>query len=309
MKKIIQYFRNKLFSALATQFSYELKSLKSQISEELKIHHSSKLNAVTQKQLFHFYSNELAKGHKFDFNATGFRNLSQFEEDGLILFILAAIGIKSRTFVDIGSANGINSNCANLAINFGFHGLFIDGDENLIQEGRSFYNTHPDTWLYPPKFECAFIKRENINELIKKNGFSGEIDLLSIDIDGNDYWVWDALEIVDPRVVIIETHIEYGMRSVVVPYDKNYSFSNSDNKPHGASAPAMLKLAKSKGYRLVGANKFGFNLIFVKVDEAMHQLPAVDLTEMTGHPRYAERLYEQKSIDEWINLGLLSSLD
>jgi len=309
MKKIIKCLRNKLFSALATQLSYELKTRSAQISEGLHKYHSSKISAVAQKQLFHFYSNELAKGHKFDLNTTGFRNLSQFEEDGLILFILAAIGIKSRTFLDIGSANGINSNCANLAINFGFHGLFIDGDENLIQEGRSFYNAHPDTWLYPPKFECAFIKRENINELIKKNGFSGEIDLLSIDIDGNDYWVWDALEIVDPRVVIIETHIEYGMRSVVVPYDKNYSFSNSDNKPHGASAPAMLKLARSKGYRLVGANKFGFNLIFVKVDEAMHQLPAVDLIEMTGHPRYAERLYEQKSIDEWINLGLLSSLD
>ena len=161
----------------------------------------------------------------------------------------------------------------------------------------------------PPKFECAKVTRENINSLIKTNGISGEIDLLSIDIDGNDYWIWDALETVDPRVVIIETHIEYGMRSVVVPYDKNYSFSDSDHKPHGASVPAMVKLAKSKGYRLVGANKFGFNLIFVKGDEGTHRLPTIESIDITTHPRYSERLYEQKSIDEWIDLGFLSSVD
>lgn len=299
MKKIIKYLRNKLFSALATQLLYELKTRSAQVSEELHKYHSSKISAVAQKQLFHFYSNELAKGNKFDLNTTGFRNLSQFEEDGLILFILAAIGIKSRTFVDIGSANGINSNCANLAINFGFHGLFIDGDENLIQEGRSFYNAHPDTWLYPPKFECAFIKRENINELIKKNGFGGEIDLLSIDIDGNDYWIWDALEVINPRIVIIETHIELGSQSIVVPYDENFSISDKHPDYFGASAPAMVKLAESKGYRLVGTNRFGFNTIFVKGDEGLSVLPKIDLSDTIIHPRHIEKLLNPKLLEKY----------
>ena len=309
MKKMLRLLRRKLFSSLTTQFSYEFNCLKKDILEETRLQNGVRINSVAQKQLFHFYKSVLEQGQNIDLSTTGFRNYSQFEEDGLLLFILAAIGIKSRSFVDIGSANGINSNCANLALNFGFHGLFIDGDADLINEGRNYYKTHPDTWLYPPKFECAKVTRENINSLIKANGIGGVVDLLSIDIDGNDYWIWDALETVDPRVVIIETHIEYGMRSVVVPYDKNYSFSDSDHKPHGASAPAMVKLAKSKGYRLIGANKFGFNLIFVRDDEGIHQLPAIDLIDITTHPRYSERLYEQKSIDEWIDLGFLSSLD
>ena len=309
MKKILRFLRGKIFSSLTTQFSYEINCLKKDILEETRLQNGVQINSVAQKQLFHFYKSVLEQGQNIDLSTTGFRNYSQFEEDGLLLFILAAIGIKSRSFVDIGSANGINSNCANFALNFGYHGLFIDGDADLINEGRNYYKTHPDTWLYPPKFECSKVTRENINSLIKTNGISGEIDLLSIDIDGNDYWIWDALETVDPRVVIIETQIEYGMRSVVVPYDKNYSFSDSDHKPHGASAPAMIKLAKSKGYRLVGANKFGFNLIFVKGDEGTHHLPTIDSIDLTTHPRYSERLHEQKSIDEWIDLGFLSSLD
>jgi hypothetical protein len=309
MKKILRFLRRKIFSSLTTQFSYEINCLKKDILEETRLQNGVRINSVAQKQLFHFYKSVLEQGQNIDLQTTGFRNYSQFEEDGLLLFILAAIGIKSRSFVDIGSANGINSNCANLALNFGFHGLFIDGDADLINEGINYYKTHPDTWLYPPKFECAKVTRENINSLIKTNGISGEIDLLSIDIDGKDYWIWDALETVDPRVVIIETHIEYGMRSVVVPYDKNYSFSDSDHKPHGASVSAMVKLAKSKGYRLVGANKFGFNLIFVKGDEGTHHLPTIESIDITTHPRYSERLYEQKSIDEWIDLGFLSSVD
>ena len=259
---------------------------------------------VTQKQLFHFYSTTLCQGHKIDLQTTGFRNYSQFEEDGLILFVLAAIGIKNRTFVDIGSANCINSNCANLALNFGFHGLFIDGDKKLIEEGRSFYQTHPETWLYPPKFESALVKTNNINELIEKNGFKGEIDILSIDIDGNDYWIWESLEIINPRVVIIETHIELGPQAIVVPYDESFCISEEKPDYFGASAPAMVKLAERKGYRLVGTNRFGFNLIFVKGDEGNEVLPKVELHDILKHPRHFERLIPPEKLKElkFVNL-------
>jgi hypothetical protein len=94
---------------------------------------------------------------------TGFRCFSQFEEDGLILFIMAALSIQEGVFLDLGSADGVNSNCANLALNFGWRGTFIDGNEASIAKGRAFYEAHPDTWAYPPVFVCAIINRENIN--------------------------------------------------------------------------------------------------------------------------------------------------
>ena len=135
---------------------------------------------------------------------------SQFEEDGKLLFIFAAMGLSSGTFVDIGAADGINSNCANLALNFGWHGVFIDGNRGNIRRGEKFYGEHPDTRLYPSKFVHAMVTRENVNDLLRTASVPANVDLMSIDIDGNDYWVWDAMDAITPKVVIIETHIEFG---------------------------------------------------------------------------------------------------
>lgn len=196
----------------------------------------------------------------------GFRVFSQFEEDGYLLYLAAVLELEPRTFVDIGSSDGINSNCANLAINLGWHGLFIDGNEGAISAGRQFYANHPDTSLHPPIFSHAFIKAENINDLISCAGIRGRIGIVSIDLDGNDCWVWKALEVVSPAVVIIETHIEFGMGNIAVPYDPEYFYPGKHPDYHGASAGAMVSLARKKGYRLVGANRYGFNLIFVRND-------------------------------------------
>jgi hypothetical protein len=230
----------------------------------------------------------------------GYRVFSQFDEDGILLFLFAVIGIKSETFVDIGSGDGIhNSNCANLAINFGWLGLFIDGNESLIARGREFYSKHPDTFLYPPQFVHAMVTRENVNQLIKDAGFEGEVDLLSIDIDGNDYWVWDALEVVQPRVVIIETHIEFGFRNIVVPYDREYVYPGRHPDYHGASPVAMVNLARRRGYRLVGSNRFGFNTIYVRNEEGADLIPTVSVEAILRHPRNRERFELFEAIKDW----------
>lgn len=299
MIQMLKSLRNKFFSKLKTQLSHEIVAARDNIINEIRKEHGTRINSVGQKQLFHFYKFALGKGERIDLSNTGFRNYSQFEEDGLILFILAAIGIKSRTFVDVGSANGINSNCANLALNFGFHGLFVDGDNDLIEEGRAFYSTHPETWLYPPKLESALVKKDNINELIEKNGIKGEVDVLNIDIDGNDYWIWEALDIIEPRIVIIETHIELGSQPIAVPYDETFCISEKQPDYFGASAPAMVKLAERKGYRLVGTNRFGFNTIFVKGDEGNEILPKVELNDVLKHPRHFERLIPPEKLKEF----------
>jgi hypothetical protein len=229
----------------------------------------------------------------------GARIFSQFEEDGLLLYLDAVLELEHRTFVDIGAADGINSNCANLALNLGWHGLFIDGNPELVARGRRFYQEHPDTQLWPPVFVQAFITRENINRLILDAGFSGPIGIMSIDIDGNDYWVWEAVSAVDPAVVVIETHIEFGMRNIVVPYDAQHVYPGKHPDYFSASPVAMLRLAGRKGYRLVGANRYGFNLFFVKRGLHEDRVPEVSLESVLTHPRYRARLDRFEAIKDW----------
>jgi hypothetical protein len=153
--------------------------------------------------------------------------------------------------------------------------------------------------MYTPKFTCAKVTAENINKLVSDADLSGDIDLLSIDIDGNDYWVWKALDQVSPNVVIIETHVEFGMHNIVVPYDPNYVYPGKHPVYHGASPIAMVNLAKSKGYRLVGANELGFNFIFVKNGLGDEQLPEVSVESVLTHPSVRESWSRFAPIKDW----------
>jgi len=254
---------------------------------------------ITQRQLFHQYSQMVKKGDLLPLNETGFRVFSQFEEDGKLLFIFSIIGMKHKTFVEIGSDDGVNSNSANLYFNFGWHGLFVDGNPKSIKRGIKFFNKYPQPWFYKPKFTCAKVTLENVNELIEGAGYCGEIGLLSIDIDGNDYWVWDAITAVDPQVVIIETHNEFGMNNIVVPYDPEYFYPGKHPIYHGASPLAMNKLANKKGYRLVGANELGFNFIFVKNGLADKELPEVSVESVLTHPSVEEGYKKFEAIKDW----------
>ncbi len=147
---------------------------------------------------------------------TGFRVFSRFETDGMLLFIFSVPGMTNKTFVEIGSDDGVNRNSANLYFKFGWRGLFIDGNLASIKRGKRFFKNYPHPWFYQPKFLHAMVNRENVNDLIRGQGFEGEVGFLSTDIDGNDYWVWDALEVIDPQVVIIEL-ISLSVIAVIIP--------------------------------------------------------------------------------------------
>jgi mRNA-degrading endonuclease RelE of RelBE toxin-antitoxin system len=254
---------------------------------------------IAQRQLFHYYQDCKNKGSLPRLKDTGFRVFSQFEEDGKLLFIFSVLGMEKKTFIEIGSDDGINSNSANLYFNFGWHGLFIDGNKKSIKRGKRFFSKYPHPWFYAPKFVCAMVKRENINQLIEDAGFKGEIGLLSIDIDGNDYWVWDALDVVQPQVVIIETHNEFGFEDIVVPYDPDYFYPGKHPVYHGASPVAITKLAKQKGYRLVGANELGFNFIFVRNGLGDEFIPEVTVESVLQHPSVAEGMTKFQEIKDW----------
>ena len=251
---------------------------------------------ITQRQLYHYYRDRLVSGHSLPLSETGFRVFSQFEEDGMLLYVFSVIGMGSKTFVEIGSDDGINSNCANLAFNFGWSGLFVDSNPESIRRGQRFYAKYPHPWMYQPQFRCAAVSPDNVNDLLSSNGMTGEIELLSIDIDGDDYWIWNAIEAIQPKVVVIETHVRFGFNNIVVPYGRSSSTDFATH--HGASPIAMVKLGKQKGYRLIGANQLGFNFIFLKNTLAVIELPEVVVQDVLRHPSVTKSIREFKMTGE-----------
>ena len=194
---------------------------------------------------------------------------SQNGEDGLLLYILSKIGISNKTFVEFGMETGRECNLANLAINFGWNGLFMDGGEKNIASARNYYHEIGRFETDKINIQQCFVTRENINREITNFGITAEIDVLSIDIDGNDYWIWQAIDCITPRVVIIEYNASFGPeRSITVNYDPAFSRYRKHRSGwyHGASLTALTKLGKEKGYRLVCADSKGCNAFFVRDD-------------------------------------------
>ena len=232
-----------------------------------------------QAILRHLYldSNELSYPSKL--SAQRFRLVSQNEEDGMTWALLSEIGATNRRFVDIGCGlNGGNSGF--LARECGWSGLMIDADQRKADRAARRYGSRV-------KGVAAWVTRDNINELLEKQGVDRDVDLLSIDVDGVDYWIWDALERCSPRVVIIEYNALFGSsRSVAVPYDHNFDRralgwvdeEHADWARHfyGASLSALTKLGGRKGYRLVAAEPAGTNAYFLRNDVGS-EIPACEV--------------------------------
>jgi hypothetical protein len=249
----------------------------------------SSIEAVQQK----IFLQQLAAraGEKIDLSSHGFAAYSQTDEDGLLLAVFAALGMGRRLAVEICAGTGNECNSANLIVHHGWHALLVDGSADNVAIGRRFYEWHPNTAPYPPVFIQSWVTRENVNELLAGAGFTGEIDLLSLDIDGMDYWIWEALNVVQPRVVILEYQDILGPdRSVTVPYDPDfyaYKHSLTSGMPNycGASLRAFTKLGMKKGYRLVGCNTLNFNAIFVRNGLGESMLPRVEIESCFQHPK------------------------
>jgi hypothetical protein len=125
-------------------------------------------------------------------------------EIGRVDVLAAGKVLANGKSVETCAGNGIRCNTANLIIYHRWTGLLVDGDESLVEQGRRFYRRNPNTFVYPPTLVHAWITRGNVNDVIRDNGFEGQVDLLSIDMDGVDYRIWGAINIIDPRVVVVE---------------------------------------------------------------------------------------------------------
>jgi hypothetical protein len=258
---------------------------------------SSKENE-RQRSIVETYVTARSQQQLLSIRNVGFKNFSQFEEDGILLYIISMIENIRPVFLEFGSDDGINSNSANLYFNHEWNGLFIDANSKAIDRGRYFFKKYGNGKDKQPVFIESMITRDNINELIQQGGLSGEIGMMSIDIDGNDYWIWEAITCIDPAIVIIETHNEFGLNDIVVPYNADYVYPGLHPDYHGASPVAMNNLARSRGYRLVAANELGFNFIFVKNNLAP-ELQEVTVESVLQHPSNKEAQQRFEAIKDW----------
>jgi len=207
-----------------------------------------------------------------------FRTFSQWGEDGIIQHLLRHVDIPRKVFVEFGVQDYRESNTRFLLVNNNWSGLVIDGGADYIQ----FIRKDPIYWQYNLKAVNAFITKDNINDLLTENGIQGEIGLLSVDIDGNDYWVWQAINVVNPAIVITEYNFRFGKeQAVTTPYDPGFVRSQAHYSMiyYGASLKALCHLANQKGYAFVGCNSAGNNAFFVRRDLKPEQIPELSPEE------------------------------
>ena len=194
-----------------------------------------------------------------------FRTFSQWGEDGIIQALIQTIEIRQKIFIEFGVTNYTESNTRFLLMNNQWKGLVIDGNAGHID----YIKRDPIYWQHNLKADCTFITRDNINDIFSSNGITGEIGLLSIDIDGNDYWIWKEITSVSPAIVVIEFNARFGRdRAVTVPYDPAFvrESAHYSNIYYGASLKALCLLGGEKGYAFVGTNTAGNNAFFVRRD-------------------------------------------
>jgi hypothetical protein len=148
----------------------------------------------------------------------------------------------------------------------------------------------------------AWITPESVNALLEEHGYAGEVDLLSVDVDGNDYWVWKAITTCSPRVLMLEYNSMFGPeRAVTVPYDPKFSRRDHRFCYYGASLAAMTRLSASKGYRLVAVEPTGVNAFFLRNDVGL-EIPACEPSRVYRIPDKYNQLIREKQLDvfKWV---------
>jgi hypothetical protein len=210
------------------------------------------------------------------------RALSQNGEDGVLVEILRRIGVRARYFVEFGVESGREGNCVYLADFAGWRGLFMEAGEEPFRELERKYAARPQV-----KTLRARVSASNIERLLDQAEVPAEPDVLCIDVDGQDYWIWRALQR-RPRVVVIEYNSALPPRSrLVQPEDPGWEWDGSDR--YGASLGALCDLAEEKGYRLVHTEHNAVNAFFVRCDLLADRFPAPDEVPGWGQPNFYGR--------------------
>ena len=195
-----------------------------------------------------------------------FKIFSQWGDDGIIQYLIKYINIENKTFIEFGVEDYLESNTRFLMMNNNWKGFVMDSSVEYMEKlkNQSWY------WKYSLKNNAIFITKENINQLLAETGYKN-IGLLHIDIDGNDAHILETLDLskINPSIIIMEYNAVFGKeRTISIPYDKDFyrTEKHYSNLYYGASLPALVYIANSKGYRLICCNIAGNNTYFVRKD-------------------------------------------
>jgi hypothetical protein len=205
-----------------------------------------------------------------DLSEVEFQVFSQWGDDGIIQYMVNKLNIPNKTFIEFGVENYRESNTRFLLINNNWTGLVIDGSPENVE----YIKKDIICWACELYAEASFITAENINDLLARPGFGEEIGILSVDIDGNDYWVWKAITNIKPVIVIAEYNSIFGKNTFwTIPYDPGFVRKRDHTITYyGASLQALCMLADEKGYEFVGCNSKGNNAYFIRKDK---MVPAI----------------------------------
>lgn len=216
-----------------------------------------------------------------------FKIFSQFGDDGIIQWLVSHLDIPNFTFIEFGVEDYMESNTRFLMMNNNWSGFVMDGSEKNVSKivNSEYY------WRYDITAKAEFINKNNINDLIRSSGFKKEIGILHIDLDGNDYWIWEQIDCIDPIVVILEYNSVFGEnRLISVPYDSDFyrTKAHHSNLYWGSSISALNHLSEKKGYSFVGSNSAGNNAYFVRNDKLNEIVKKITISEGYIESKYRE---------------------
>ncbi|MEQ1761371.1 MAG: hypothetical protein ABL986_23935 [Vicinamibacterales bacterium] len=215
-----------------------------------------------------------------DVHAQRFSLLSEHEEDGVILALLQRTGVGTRTFVEIGRAG----NAATLARDMGWRGLVIN--TGYYRRDRTDHFRDTDTVIIRQAVDAA-----TINDVLSEHGYGGQVDLLSMQVRDNEYWLLRALTAFRARVLVIEYNANFGpTRAVTVPQTR--PAGPAPEQYFGASLAALEREARSLGYRLILCDSQGINAFFVRNDLAP------DLPGQTARDAYRPHRFRARGTNQ-----------
>ena len=191
-----------------------------------------------------------------------FSVFSQWGDDGIINWLTDKIPIRNRIFVEIGTEDYKESNTRFLLKYKNWKGYLIESNDLHVK------NIYKQSVVWKHDLEALNIKvqKNNINKIFKNLKLPKEIGLLSLDIDSNDYWIWNEIDIIKPTIFVCEFNSIFGdKKAISVPYDKNFERKklHYSNLAFGASLEAFKFLCKKKGYIFLGTNSSGVNAYFI----------------------------------------------
>jgi hypothetical protein len=207
-----------------------------------------------------------------------FSVFSQWGEDGIIQKLISELPIAHRTFIEFGVEDFSEANCRFLLMNDNWRGYVLDSSAKSIAT----LEAAPWWWKYDLRAKCAMVTRDTVNALLLESGFDRDVGILSIDVDGVDYWLFEAITAYAPRIVIVEYNALFGSeRKISVPYDASFSRREKHYSElyFGASLPALAHLAAQKGYSLIGTESAGVNAFFLRNDLVSSNVPALSVAE------------------------------